>query len=59
MHVFGLFTAGFFSDAVAQGLPSRALYLAVMAVLTVAVGCHSRCIGSLISLFWQDIMYNT
>jgi len=37
MHVFGLFTAGFFSDAVAQGLPSRAPYLAAMAVLTMAV----------------------
>ena len=38
MYVFGLFTTEFFSDAVAQGLPSRAPYLAVMAVLTMAVG---------------------
>ena len=59
MHVFGLFTTEFFSDAVAQGLLSRMPYLGAMAVLTMAVERHSRCTGSLISLFWQDIMYNT
>jgi len=37
MHVFGLFTTEFFSDAVAQGLLSRMPYLGAMAVLTMAV----------------------